>query len=257
MKIVILAGGFGTRISEETDYKPKPMIEIGGKPILWHIMKIYAHYGFYDFVICLGYKHYVIKEFFQNYYMRMSDVTFDLENNTAEVHNSTAEPWKVTLVHTGESTMTGGRIKRIQDYVKEDDLFCCTYGDGVADIDIPALIDFHKKHKKLATLTAVQPLGRFGILGLGEEGAVEHFHEKPAGDGSYVNGGFFVLSPKVLDYIEGDETIWEKEPLEQLVKEDQLMAFKHHGFWHPMDTLRDKNHLEALWSSGQVPWKKW
>lgn len=255
MKVVILAGGFGTRLSEETDIKPKPMVEIGGKPILWHIMKIYFSYGFNDFIICLGYKGYIIKEFFANYFLHTSDVTIDLKDNKIEVHSVKAEPWKVTLVDTGLNTMTGGRIKRIKPFV-ENQTFMLTYGDGVGNIDIKKLLEFHKSHGKYATLTAVQPSGRFGALHL-EGDKVKEFEEKPKGDGAWVNGGFFVLEPQIFDYIEGDETIWEKEPLENLAKDGQLMAYKHTGFWKPMDTLRDKRELELLWQSGNPPWKIW
>ncbi|MFN3786820.1 glucose-1-phosphate cytidylyltransferase [Sulfurihydrogenibium azorense] len=255
MKVVILAGGFGTRLSEETDIKPKPMVEIGGKPILWHIMKIYSSYGFNDFIICLGYKGYIIKEFFANYFLHTSDVTIDLKDNKIEVHSVKAEPWKVTLVDTGLNTMTGGRIKRIKPFV-ENQTFMLTYGDGVGNIDIKKLLEFHKSHGKYATLTAVQPSGRFGALHL-EGDKVKEFEEKPKGDGAWVNGGFFVLEPQIFDYIEGDETIWEKEPLENLAKDGQLMAYKHTGFWKPMDTLRDKRELELLWQSGNPPWKIW
>lgn len=255
MKVVILAGGFGTRLSEETDIKPKPMVEIGGKPILWHIVKIYSSYGFNDFIICLGYKGYIIKEFFANYFLHTSDVTIDLKDNKIEVHSVKAEPWKVTLVDTGLNTMTGGRIKRIKPFV-ENQTFMLTYGDGVGNIDIKKLLEFHKSHGKYATLTAVQPSGRFGALHL-EGDKVKEFEEKPKGDGAWVNGGFFVLEPQIFDYIEGDETIWEKEPLENLAKDGQLMAYKHTGFWKPMDTLRDKRELELLWQSGNPPWKIW
>ncbi|MBK3333204.1 glucose-1-phosphate cytidylyltransferase [Persephonella atlantica] len=255
MKVVILAGGFGTRLSEETDIKPKPMVEIGGKPILWHIMKIYSTYGFNDFIICLGYKGYVIKEYFANYFLHMSDVTIDLKDNQIEVHNVKAEPWKVTLVDTGLNTMTGGRIKRVKDYVGNK-TFMLTYGDGVGDINIKELLEFHKKHGKYATLTAVQPSGRFGALDL-ESNQVKAFKEKPKGDGAWINGGFFVLEPQIFDYIKSDETIWERDPLENLAKDGQLVAYKHTGFWKPMDTLRDKRELEALWQSGNPPWKVW
>jgi len=255
VKVVILAGGFGTRLSEETDIKPKPMVEIGGKPILWHIMKIYSSYGFNDFIICLGYKGYIIKEYFANYFLHMSDVTIDLKNNQIEVHNVKAEPWKVTLVDTGLNTMTGGRIKRIQKYIGNE-TFMLTYGDGVGNINIEELLNFHKKHGKYATLTAVQPSGRFGALDLNEN-QVKAFKEKPKGDGAWINGGFFVLEPQIFEYIEGDETIWERDPLENLAKDGQLMAYKHTGFWKPMDTLRDKRELEALWQSGNPPWKVW
>ena len=255
MQAVILAGGLGTRISEETSLRPKPMIEIGGKPILWHVMKIYSHYGIHDFIICLGYKGYMIKEYFANYFLHMSDVTFDMANNSMKIHQNSAEPWKVTLVDTGEATMTGGRIKRVKDYVG-DKTFCLTYGDGVGNVDIQKLVDFHRSHKNLATLTAVQPPGRFGALEL-KGSSVLRFLEKPHGDGAWINGGFFVLEPQVLDLIPGDETIWEGEPLAQLSQQGSLRAYFHEGFWQPMDTLRDKNHLEELWSSGKAPWKMW
>lgn len=255
MKAVILAGGLGTRISEETAIRPKPMIEVGGKPVLWHIMKTYSAHGINDFVVCCGYKGYVIKEYFANYFLHMSDVTFDMRNNKMEVHQQSAEPWRVTLVDTGETTMTGGRIKRVADHIGDED-FCCTYGDGISDVNITELIKFHKQHSKLATLTATQPPGRFGALALsGNE--VLNFQEKPHGDGSWINGGFFVLSPKVLNYIAGDDTIWEREPMERLAKEGQIAAHFHSGFWQPMDTLRDKMHLEELWASGNAPWKTW
>jgi len=254
MKAVILAGGLGTRISEESHLKPKPMIEIGGKPILWHILKIYSHYGFSDFVICLGYRGYVIKEYFANYFLHMSDVTFDMGNNRMEVHQQYAEPWRVTLVDTGEATMTGGRLKRVKDYVG-DETFCFTYGDGVADIDIGKTLDFHRGHGKLATVTAIQPPGRYGALNI-DRAVVRNFQEKPAGDGSWINGGFFVLEPRALDYIDGDPTSWEMQPLQRLAAEGQLMAYEHRGFWQAMDTLRDKNHLEELWT-GAPPWKVW
>jgi len=255
MKAIILAGGLGTRISEETSIRPKPMIEIGGKPILWHIMKTYSAHGIHDFIICCGYKGYVIKEYFANYFLHMSDVTFDMQNNKMEVHQRNAEPWRVTLVDTGEETMTGGRIKRVADYVKGED-FCCTYGDGIGDVNITALIEFHKQHGKLATLTATQPPGRFGALNLNGNNIVS-FQEKPQGDGSWVNGGFFVLSAEVLNYITGDCTVWEREPMEQLARESQMAAYFHSGFWQPMDTLRDKTYLESLWASGKAPWKTW
>lgn len=257
MKAVILAGGLGTRISEETHLKPKPMIEIGGKPILWHIMKIYAAHGINHFVICLGYKGYLIKEYFANYYTHMSDITFDLSDNSCEIHNNYAENWKVTLVDTGEETMTGGRIKRIYDYVKNDEAFCLTYGDGVSNVDVTKLIEFHRSHKKLATLTAAQMPGRFGALNIVDENKVAEFREKPLGDGNLINGGFFVLSPEVINYIKDDETTFEQEPLANIAKENELMAFKHTGFWQPMDTLRDKNSLENLWSANKAPWKIW
>jgi len=256
MKAVILAGGLGTRISEETHLKPKPMIEIGGKPILWHIMKTYSSHGINDFIICLGYKGYLIKEYFANYFLHMSDVTFDMVHNKMEVHQRNADPWRVTLVDTGENTQTGGRIKRVAAYLDDGEDFCCTYGDGVSDVDITCLVNFHKEQGRLATLTATQPPGRFGALNM-EQHKITSFQEKPQGDGGWINGGFFVLSPKVLDYIEGDKTIWEREPMERLAAEGQMSAYLHHGFWQPMDTLRDKNHLEELWTSGKAPWKKW
>lgn len=255
MKAVILAGGLGTRLSEETGYRPKPMIEIGGRPIIWHIMKIYSHHGINDFVICCGYKGYMIKEFFANYFLHMSDVTFNLKDNKMEVHQNSAEPWRVTLVDTGADTMTGGRIRRIRDYLDEED-FCLTYGDGVANVDISALVNFHREHGRLATLTGVQPPGRFGSLNLqGDE--IVTFEEKPHGDGAWINGGYFVVSPKAIDLIEGDDTVWERGPLEQLASERQLMAYRHDGFWHPMDTLRDKNTLEKMWQDRAAPWKVW
>lgn len=253
MKVVLLAGGHGTRISEESHLKPKPMIEIGGKPILWHIMKIYSHFGLNDFVICCGYKGYVIKEYFANYFLHNSDVSFDLKNNSMEVHQNTSEPWKVTLVDTGENTMTGGRLKRVKPYLGKDD-FCLTYGDGVANVNIKELIAFHKSHGKFATLTSTQPPGRFGALSL-EGTEIHSFREKPAGD--WINGGFFVLNPKVIDFIGGDQTVWEKEPLEKLAASRELHSYPHSGFWHPMDNLRDKNHLEELWQTGRAPWKVW
>lgn len=256
MKAVILAGGLGTRISEETHLKPKPMIEIGGKPILWHIMKMYSAHGVHDFVICCGYKGYVIKEYFANYFLHMSDVTFDMEHNSMEVHHRKAEPWRVTLVDTGEETLTGGRLRRVADYLKGEEAFCFTYGDGVSDVDISREIAFHKQHGKLATVTAVQPPGRYGALQM--EGAkVAGFAEKPRGDGGLINGGFFVLSPGCIDLIAGDQSSWEGEPLTRLAADGQLMAFEHDGFWQPMDTLREKNLLEDLWSSGRAPWKVW
>jgi glucose-1-phosphate cytidylyltransferase len=254
MKAVILAGGLGTRLSEETSVKPKPMVEIGGKPILWHIMKSYSSYGINEFVICCGYKGYVIKEYFANYFLHTSDVTFDMQNNEMEVHTRNAEPWKVTLVDTGDETLTGGRLKRVERYVRDEEMFCFTYGDGVSDVDIGELIQFHKEHGKLATLTATQPPGRFGALNMTGH-SINSFHEKPQGDGAWINGGFFVLSPKVIEYIEGDATTWEKAPMEKLAQDGQLDAYFHHGFWQPMDTLRDKIHLEELWNSGQAPWK--
>ena len=256
MKAVILAGGLGTRLSEETSSRPKPMVEIGGKPILWHIMKMYSHHGIHDFVICCGYKGYVIKEYFNNYFLHMSDVTFDMQANSMHVHEKRAEPWKVTLVDTGETTMTGGRLLRVSEYLKNEELFCFTYGDGLSDINISATIRFHQEHKKKATLTATFPPGRFGALEI-EKCNVRSFKEKPRGDGAMINGGFFVLSPDVLPYIDGDGSIWEQEPLNKLAEEGELMAFEHEGFWHAMDTLRDKIHLDELWSKGQAPWKKW
>jgi len=255
MKAVILAGGLGTRISEESVTRPKPMIEIGGKPILWHIMKIYSAHGINDFVVCCGYKGYVIKEYFANYFLHMSDVTFDMQNNKMEVHHRHAEPWRVTLVDTGEATMTGGRLKRIAEHVDGED-FCMTYGDGVSNVDISALLKFHRDHGKQATVTATQPPGRYGALNL-DGNTVKSFVEKPMGDGGWINGGFFVLNPKVLDLVDGDDTIWERKPLESLAAADQLEAFFHRGFWQPMDTLRDKIHLEELWQSGKAPWKVW
>jgi len=256
MKAVILAGGLGTRISEESHLKPKPMIEIGGKPIIWHIMKIYSAHGINDFIICLGYKGYVIKEYFANYFLHNSDVTFDMQNNRMEVHEQHAEPWRVTLLDTGENTLTGGRLKRIADYIKDEDAFCFTYGDGVSNIDIRASIDFHHQHGKLSTVTAVLPPGRYGALER-HGNQVTTFVEKPRGDGGLINGGFFVLSPKCLDLIEHDQTSWEGTPLTNLANSGELMAFEHRGFWQPMDTLRDKNFLEELWLSGKAPWKNW
>lgn len=256
MKAVILAGGLGTRISEETHIKPKPMIEIGGMPILWHIMKLYSGHGVSDFIICCGYRGYVIKEYFANYFLHMSDVTFDMSTNAMEVHQKKVEPWRVTLVDTGENTMTGGRLKRISEFIKDEEAFCFTYGDGLSDIDIAASIRFHREHGKLATVTAVAPPGRYGALDC-DGSKVLGFAEKPKGDGAVINGGFFVLSPKCLDLINSDQTSWESSPLIELASSDQLMAFEHHGFWQPMDTLRDKNHLEELWLSGEAPWKSW
>lgn len=256
MKAVILAGGLGTRISEETHLKPKPMLEIGGNPILWHIMKMYSSYGINDFVICCGYRGYVIKEYFANYFLHMSDVTFDMANNKMHVHQGNAEPWKVTLIDTGPATQTGGRLKRISDYIKNDDAFCLTYGDGVSDIDISALIASHRQHGKLATVTAVQPPGRYGALE-NNGNQVTGFTEKPLGDGGMINGGFFVLSPKCIDLIDDDNTSWELDTLSRLVSLGELMSFEHDGFWQPMDTLRDKTHLEDLWVSGNAPWKNW
>ncbi|MDH5655976.1 MAG: glucose-1-phosphate cytidylyltransferase [Spirochaetia bacterium] len=255
MKAVILAGGLGTRISEETHLKPKPMIEIGGKPILWHIMKLYSHFGIHDFVICLGYRGYIIKEYFANYFLHMSDVTFDMEHNTMEVHHKKAEPWRVTLVDTGEDTLTGGRLKRVKEYVQNEEDFCFTYGDGVADINIADLIQFHRNNGKLATVTSVQPPGRYGALDFEGE-SIKGFIEKPKGEGGWINGGFFVLKPSVIDLIEGDSTSWESGPLENLAAQGQLVGYQHQGFWQAMDTLRDKNHLEELWVKG-APWKLW
>ena len=255
MKTVILAGGMGTRISEESHLRPKPMIEIGGKPIIWHIMKIYSSFGLNDFVICLGHKGYVIKEYFANYFLHMSDVTFDMASNKMKVHQASAEPWRVTLVDTGDDTMTGGRLKRVRQYLDDED-FCFTYGDGVGDVDIRALLEFHRRHGRLATVTAVQPPGRFGALNVEGE-RIRSFEEKPQGDGSWINGGFFVLSPKVLDTITGDDAIWERAPMEALAARGDLHAYFHRGFWQPMDTLRDKNHLEELWASDKAPWKIW
>lgn len=257
MKAVILAGGLGMRLSEETSAKPKPMILIGEKPIIWHIMKIYSHYGINDFVVCLGYKGYVIKEYFINYYRHMSDLTVNLKDNSVEIHNSYSEPWRITFVNTGENTLTGSRIKKIKPYIENEDAFCLTYGDGVADVNISELIDFHKKHGKLATLTAIQPAGRFGALEI-EDTNVKKFQEKPKGDGGYINGGFFVLSPKIIDYIQsGEQIVFEQEPLKDLAKDGQLHAYEHNGFWHAIDTLRDKNRAEELWMSGNPPWKIW
>jgi len=256
MKVVILAGGFGTRLTEETDAKPKPMVEIGGKPILWHIMKTYSTYGFNEFIILLGYKGYIIKEFFSNYFLHQSDVTIDLANNKLEIHQNESESWKVTLLETGLNTMTGGRIKRAAEYIG-DETFMLTYGDGVSDVDISSIMKFHKSHGKTVTMTAVQPSGRYGILNIEDDGIVTNFMEKPKGDGSWINGGFFVCEPKVLDYIAGDATVFEQEPLTKLANEKQLVARKHSGFWECMDTLRDKNNLCHLWDSGKAPWKKW
>jgi glucose-1-phosphate cytidylyltransferase len=256
MKAVILAGGFGTRISEETDLRPKPMIEIGGKPILWHIMKMYAAHGITDFVVCLGYRGYLIKEYFANYRLHVSDVTFDLEGNALEVHQTAVEPWKVTLVDTGDDTQTGGRLKRVLPHVGGDD-FCFTYGDGVSDVDISAVVKTHRTANKLATITAVQPPARFGVLEVDPDDRVRGFREKPLGEGGWINGGFFVLSPDVGQYLEGDQTVWEREPLERLAATGELVAYKHTGFWQAMDTLRDKRQLEALWDSGDPPWKSW
>ena len=257
MKAVILAGGLGTRISEETDLKPKPMIEIGGKPILWHIMKLYSHHGINDFIICCGYKGYVIKEYFANYFLHMSDVTFDLEHNQMEVHQRFVEPWRVTLVDTGEGTMTGGRLKRVAPYLQDEEHFCMTYGDGLSDVDITSLIAFHKEHGLQATLTATHSPSRFGVLDILPDQTISSFKEKPQDAADRINGGFFVLSPKVIDLIEDDQTIWERGPLEKLAESNQLIAHKHEGFWQPMDTLREKNYLEELWDSGNAPWKVW
>jgi len=256
MQAVILAGGMGTRISEETLLRPKPMIEIGGRPILWHIMKIYSHYGVDDFIICLGYKGYMIKEYFANYFLHSSDVTLDVRNNEAQFHQTMAEPWRITLVDTGEATMTGGRLKRVASYLEPGEPFCFTYGDGVSDVDIAELIAFHKRHHRQATLTAVLPPGRYGALEI-EGDRVENFTEKPPGDHAYINGGFFVLDPAVFERIPGDAEPWEASPLESLARDGELMAYRHAGFWQPMDTLRDKNHLETLWQSGNAPWKVW
>ena len=256
MKAVILAGGLGTRISEETHTKPKPMIDIGGKPILWHIMKVYSAHGVNDFVICCGYKGYLIKEYFANYFLHMSDITFDMSKNSMEVHQRSAEPWRVTLVDTGEDTMTGGRLKRVASYIQDEDAFCLTYGDGVSDVNITDLIAFHKAQNVKATLTATLPPGRFGALDIAD-GKVGSFREKPKGDGAMINGGFFVLSPSVLELIDGDATVWERGPLETLADEGQLAAYQHTGFWQPMDTLRDKTYLEELWAAGSAPWKVW
>ena len=256
MKTVIFAGGLGTRISEETSSRPKPMIEVGGKPLLWHIMKTYSHHGINEFIICCGYKGYVIKEYFANYFLHMSDVTFDMSKNSMEVHQRNAEPWRVTLVDTGDETMTGGRLKRVADYVRGDEAFCLTYGDGVSDVNITELLAFHKAQNVKATLTATIPPGRFGALDI-DGVKVNSFMEKPKGDGSMINGGFFVLSPDVIDYIDGDATIWERSPLERLAQEGNLAAYQHNGFWQPMDTLRDKVLLEDLWTSGKAPWKVW
>lgn len=257
MKAVILAGGLGTRISEETHLKPKPMIEIGGKPILWHIMKQYSSHEINDFIICCGYKGYLIKEYFANYFLHTSDITFDMKLNKMEVHHQYSEPWKVTLVDTGDKTMTGGRLKRVEKYLENEEAFCFTYGDGVSDINISEEILFHKSHGKLATIAAVQPPGRYGALKIDNKKIVTNFLEKPLGDGALINGGFFVLSPKCLDYIESDTTIWEAEPLNKFAEMRELVSFKHDGFWQPMDTLRDKNYLEELWSLNKAPWKIW
>jgi len=257
MKAVILAGGFGTRLSEETDKLPKPMIEIGGKPILWHIMKIYSSHGINDFIICCGYKGFIIKEYFKNYHLHQSDVTFQIRDNTVEVHNNNSEPWKVTLIDTGENTMTGGRLKKVREHVNDEEAFCFTYGDGLGDINISNLIKFHQDHGKKATLTATVSPGRYGALKFGPKDIVDNFKEKPDGDGSWINGGFFVLSPSVIDLINDEQTSWEEEPLNALAKNKQLVAFKHDGFWQPMDTLREKNMLNKMWNEDKAPWKTW
>jgi glucose-1-phosphate cytidylyltransferase len=256
MKAVILAGGLGTRLSEETSMRPKPMVEVGGMPILWHILKMYSTHGINDFVICCGYKGYLIKEYFANYFLHMSDVSFDMKNNKMEVHQKRAESWRVTLVDTGENSMTGGRLRRVSEFVRDEEAFCLTYGDGVSDVDIGASIKFHKSHGKAATLTATYPPGRFGVLDIDGQ-KVKSFMEKPKGEGSMINGGFFVLSPYIFKYLDDDTTVWEQQPLQRLASEGQLMAFEHHGFWQPMDTLRDKHFLEELWVKGEAPWKKW
>jgi glucose-1-phosphate cytidylyltransferase len=256
MKAVILAGGLGTRLSEETGDRPKPMVEIGGKPILWHIMKIYSHHGINEFIVCCGYKGYVIKEYFANYFLHQSDVTFDMSENRMEVHDERAEPWRVTLVDTGDASMTGGRLLRVSDYIKDEDAFCFTYGDGVGDIDISATVDYHRKHGKAATLTATYLPGRFGAMDI-REGRIESFKEKPRGDGAMINGGFFVLSPRVLEYLEDDITVWEEGPLRKLAEHGELMAYEHKGFWQPMDTLRDKQLLQELWDENRAPWMFW
>lgn len=257
MKAVILAGGLGTRLSEETSLKPKPMVEIGGKPILWHIMKIYSQHGINDFIICCGYKGYVIKEYFANYFLHNSDVTFCMKSNEMQIHKKRVEPWTVTLIDTGDSTMTGGRLKRVQSHLENESEFLFTYGDGVGDIDITKSLNFHRNHGKLATMTSTYPPGRFGAINKNSSGQITEFKEKPQGDGDMINGGFFVLSPKVIDYIDEDATIWEQEPLKKIASEGELMAYEHHGYWQPMDTLRDKQNLEKLWQSGSAPWKIW
>ena len=257
MKVVILAGGLGTRIREETEFRPKPLVEVGGRPIIWHIMKTYSSFGLNDFIICLGYKGYMLKEYFSSYALHMSDITFHMADGHADIHNSSAEPWKVTLIDTGESTMTGGRVKRVSAYLAGEDDFCMTYGDGVGDVNIEELIAFHRNHGGLATLTATRPPARFGALKIDASDKVRSFQEKPVGDNAYINGGFFVLSTKVLDYIHGDDTVWEREPLERLAHEEQLMAYRHDGFWQPMDTMRDRVFLEELWAKGNAPWKTW
>jgi glucose-1-phosphate cytidylyltransferase len=256
MKAVILAGGLGTRLSEETHDRPKPMVEIGGRPILWHIMKMYSHYGINDFIICLGYKGYMIKEYFANYYFHMSDLTIDLTSNTTTVHNKRAEDWRITLIDTGDTTMTGGRLKKVTDYISDEHAFCCTYGDGLSDVNIDKLVKSHYRSNKIATVTSVYPPGRFGALEI-NNGTVKSFKEKPRGDGALINGGFFVLNPKVLDYIDGDNCVWEAGPLNKLAENNELSAFEHDGFWQPMDTLRDKNYLERLWQERRAPWKTW
>lgn len=256
MKVVILAGGLGTRLSEETSVKPKPMVEVGGMPILWHIMKIYSAYGLNDFIICCGYKGYVIKEYFANYYLHTSDITFDMAHNKFEVHHSTSEPWRVTLIDTGYNVATGGRLKKVQDYLGDED-FCFTYGDGVSDINIEELISFHKEKKKLATVTAVQPPSKYGVVSFADSNEIQSFDEKPHGEGGWINGGFFVLSPKVIDYIDDSQSTWEQAPMQNLVRDKQFSAYLHKGFWHPMDTLRDRNKLEEMWKSGNAPWKIW
>ncbi len=255
MKVVILAGGLGSRLAEETETRPKPMVEIGGKPILWHVMKIYSTYGFDEFIICLGYKGYVIKEYFLNYPLHVSDVTFDLRSRGMTVHQTSVEPWRVTLVETGDNTMTGGRLKRVRDYIDGDEL-CFTYGDGVANVDVAKLVEFHRTSRRLATVTAVQPPGRFGALEV-DQHIVKSFLEKPMGDGGWINGGFFVLNKKAIDFIEGDDTIWEQAPMRRLAEADQMAAYTHSGFWQPMDTLRDRHYLDGLWKSGKAPWKIW
>jgi glucose-1-phosphate cytidylyltransferase len=256
MKVVLLAGGFGTRLSEETDIKPKPMVEIGGKPILWHIMKLYGHFGYTDFIVCLGYKSYVIKEYFANYFLHMADVTFDMSSNQMTVHRKHAEPWKVTLVDTGAATMTGGRIKRVREFVGNE-TFMVTYGDGLSDQNLNDLVAFHKKQGRLGTMTTVQPSGRFGAVDIVKDNKIDAFVEKPRGDGAWINAGFFVFEPQVFDYIDGDDTVLEKAPLEGLARDGQLSAFKHNGFWKPMDTLREKHEFEDLWQSGKAPWRVW
>ncbi len=256
MKVVILAGGLGSRLSEETSVRPKPLVELGGRPILWHIMKIYGHFGFTEFIICLGYKGYMIKEFFSNYFLHLSDVTFDLANDRVEVHKRMSDPWRVTLIETGENTQTGGRLKRVLPYIGDDEIFAMTYGDGVANIDLAAELRFHREHGRLATIAAVRPAKRFGVLDV-EGDRVISFAEKPEDEGGWINGGFFLLSPQVGNLIAGDDTVWEQDPLKALVAKDQLRAYQHHGFWHPMDTLRDKTYLEQLWASGQAEWMVW